>query len=95
MSVRHSKANKGRPLPLPETCKGELHAQIEFVKQFQLKDQREKVNGVGLPYAFERKSPNARKSLAWQWAFHSLRIRANPRTLIIRRRHIHLTHLPN
>ncbi|WMS88163.1 integron integrase [Pleionea litopenaei] len=89
ISVRRGKGNKDRPLPLPETCKDDLNAQIEFVKQLHLKDRRENIDGVELPYAFERKSPNVGKSLAWQWLFPSLRISTDPRTLIIRRHHVH------
>jgi integron integrase len=89
ITVRRGKGNKDRPLPLPESCKSELLAQIEFVKQLHLKDRRENINGVELPYAFERKSPRAGKSLAWQWVFPSLKISTDPRTLIVRRHHVH------
>ncbi|MGX5200352.1 integron integrase [Aliikangiella sp. IMCC44632] len=89
ITVRRGKGNKDRLLPLPESCKSELLAQIEFVKQLHLKDRRENINGVELPYAFERKSPRAGKSLAWQWVFPSLKISTDPRTLIVRRHHVH------
>ena len=42
-----------------------------------------------MPYALEKKEPNAGKSLAWQWTFPSLRISTDPRTLIVRRHHVH------
>jgi len=87
--VRRGKGKKDRPLPLPETCKDALAKQIEFVKQLHLKDERENVNGVELPYAFDRKYPNAGKTLAWQWVFPSLRLSTDPRSLIIRRHHVH------
>ncbi len=89
--VKRGKGNKDRPLPLPKTCKEELRQQLEFVKQLHLKDQRENINGVQLPYALERKEPNAGKSLAWQWIFPSLRLSTDPRSFVVRRHHVHPT----
>ena len=68
-----------------------LKTQLDFVKQLFLQDRKDNVNGVELPYAMEKKSPNAGKSLAWQWVFPSLRISTDPRTLIQRRHHVHPT----
>ena len=89
ISVRRGKGGKDRPLPLPQTCKDELKSQIDFVHQLFLRDRTDNVNGVELPYALERKHPNAGKSLGWQWVFPSLRISTDPRTLIQRRHHVH------
>ncbi len=91
ITVKRGKGNKDRPLPLPVACRDELQKQLEFVKQLHLKDRRENINGVELPYALERKEPNAGKTFAWQWVFPSLRISTDPRTLIIRRHHCHPT----
>jgi len=41
---------------------------MEFHQEI-IKTRREKINGVQLPYAIERKYPNAGKSFAWQWYF--------------------------
>ncbi|WP_196139637.1 integron integrase [Aliikangiella sp. G2MR2-5] len=87
--VKRGKGNKDRLLPLPEACREELQKQIEFVEQLHLKDRRENINGVEVPYALEIKEPNAGKSLVWQWVFPSFRISTDPRTLIIRRHHVH------
>ena len=57
--VKRGKGKKDRPLPLPVACREDLFKQIEFVKQLHLKDRRENINGVELPYALERKEPNA------------------------------------
>lgn len=89
INVKRGKGGKDRPLPLPQACKSDLEKQIAFVNQLFLKDQREGINGVELPYAMARKHPNACKTLGWQWAFPSLRISTDPRTLIVRRHHIH------
>jgi len=91
ISVKRGKGGKDRPLPLPEACKNDLKSQIDFVSQLYIKDRKENINGVEMPYAIERKFPNAGKSLAWQWVFPSLRISTCPRTLIQRRHHVHPT----
>lgn len=91
ISVIRGKGGKDRPLPLPQSCKNDLKSQTDFVKELYLKDLKEHVNGVELPYAIERKYPNAGKSLAWQWVFPSLRISTDPRTSIQRRHHVHPT----
>jgi len=91
ITVKRGKGGKDRPLPLPQNCKTELKLQLEFVEQLFLKDQRDGVNGVELPYAIERKYPNAGKSLGWQWIFPSLKLSTDPRTLILRRHHVHPT----
>jgi len=91
ITVKRGKGNKDRPLPLPKACKEELRQQLEFVKQLYFKDQRENISGVELPYALERKEPNAGKLLAWQWIFPSLRLSTDPRSLNIRRHHVHPT----
>ena len=89
ISVKRGKGGKDRPLPLPIACKDDLLKQLEFVKQLHLKDLRDNINGVELPYALERKEPNAGKALSWQWVFPSLRLSKDPRSLITRRHHMH------
>jgi len=89
ITVRQGKGNKDRRVPLPESCVESLRVQIAFVKELHRKDVLEKLPGVELPYAINRKYPNAGMSLAWQWIFPSLRISLDPRTLIRRRHHVH------
>ena len=71
ISVRRGKGGKDRPLPLPQTCKDELKSQIDFVRQLFLRDRTDNINGVELPYAIERKYPNAGKSIRWQCFFQA------------------------
>ena len=87
--VRQGKGKKDRHIRLPQACKSELKIQLEFVRQLHQKDQIDDINGVELPYALEKKYPNAGKELKWQWIFPSLRISTCPRTIIQRRHHLH------
>ena len=76
-------------MPLPLACINDLKIQLAFVQELHKKDQLECLPGVELPYAIDRKYPNAGTSLAWQWIFRSLRISTDPRSLICRRHHVH------
>lgn len=89
ITIREGKGNKDRRVPLPLSCRNLLRTQLEFIKTLHAKDMLENIPGVELPYAIDRKFPNAGTSLAWQWLFPSLRISTDPRTLIRRRHHIH------
>lgn len=46
---------------------------------------------VYLPYALERKYPNANKEWGWQYVFPATKISTDPRTGIRRRHHIYET----
>lgn len=89
ITVRQGKGNKDRRVPLPESCVDDLKVQIAFVEKLHNKDTNESLPGVELPYAINKKYPNAGTSLAWQWVFPSLRTSLDPRTLIRRRHHVH------
>ena len=89
ITIRQGKGNKDRRVPLPKSCVKELKVQLAFVKELHRKDRIENLPGVELPYAINRKYPNAGTSLAWQWIFPSLRVSLDPRTLIRRRHHVH------
>jgi len=89
ITVRQGKGNKDRIVPLPVTTINALKCQLDFLKELHKKDELENIAGVELPYAIERKYPNAGKSLGWQWFFPSLQISKDPRSDIHRRHHVH------
>jgi integrase len=43
---------------------------------------------VYLPYALDRKYPHADREWGWQWAFPASRLSRDPRSGLLRRRHI-------
>lgn len=94
ITVRNGKGLKDRMVPLPLCFNHDLNTQIEAVKQLSAKDYaNEKVSGVYLPNALERKYPNAGKELKWQYVFPASRLSTDPRTGKIRRHHLHETSL--
>jgi integron integrase len=85
--VRDSKGNKDRATMLPQSLKEPLKEHIRKVKILYEADRKNNVNGVELPYALEKKYPNAGKEWAWQWVFPSDNLSKDPRSGIVRRHH--------
>ncbi len=84
-----SKSLKDRTVPLPQVLKERLKVQVSHVEQLHQKDIAERYGSVYLPYALERKYPNAKFETKWQFLFPMRNVSKDPRTGIIRRHHIH------
>ena len=63
--VRHGKGGKDRATPLPAVLKEPLRKQLLRVKLIHQHDLQEGFGSVYLPYALERKLPNASRMWAW------------------------------
>ncbi|MHB0987805.1 MAG: integron integrase [Bellilinea sp.] len=86
--VRQGKGEKDRLTMLPTSLVAPLKAQIAFVRQQHARDLADGVGSVELPFALARKYPNADKELAWQYVFPSDRLSTDPRSGVVRRRHL-------
>jgi integrase len=64
--VRDGKGNKDRVTVLPETTIEPLRAQLEAVRAVHQQDLANGLGRVWLPYALERKYPNAAAEWGWQ-----------------------------
>jgi integron integrase len=87
--VRSGKGDKDRRTVLPETLKDELIRHLAEVKSLHDQDRKENMSGVWLPGALEKKYPNAGKEWGWFWLFPSKSLAVDPRSLIVRRHHVH------
>jgi integron integrase len=87
--VRSGKGDKDRRTVLPEILKDDLIRHMAEVRSLYDQDRKEKMNGVWLPGALEKKYPNAGKEWGWFWLFPSKSIAVDPRSLIVRRHHVH------
>lgn len=85
--VRSGKGNKDRVVMLPESLVIPLQAQIEQARRLYNLDRATGANGVYLPYALERKYPNAGKTWPWFWVFPQETLSTDPQTGIERRHH--------
>jgi integron integrase len=91
--VRDGKGSKDRIVPLPVRYIPILKKQIKEVKKTYESDLLLNIDGVYLPYALERKYPNAGKELKWQFLFPSTKISIDQRSGKTRRHHLHETTL--
>ena len=89
--VRHGKGQKDRITMLPDCAAGWLKEHLENVHKIFELDRKNGVAGVWLPYALERKYPNAGKEWSWQYLFPAADISTDPRSGLIRRHHLHET----
>lgn len=69
--VRDGKGEKDRVTVLPNTCIEPLKEQIEVARKLHVKDLEEGFGEVYLPYALDRKYPNACREFCWQYLFPS------------------------
>lgn len=84
-----SKSLKDRVIPLPLKLKERLILQIVNVEKMHKQDLLDGYGSVFMPFAFERKFPNAKFELKWQFIFPMTKVSKDPRSDIIRRHHIH------
>ncbi len=89
--VRDGKGEKDRLTVFPESIVPALEAHLLLVKGMREKDLAEGYGSVYLPYALERKYPNASREWIWQYVFPAQNRSQNPQTGIARRHHIHET----
>jgi len=87
--VHNGKGAKDRVTVLPEELIPHLQAQIEMVRLQHIKDLENGYGTVYLPYALERKYPNALRELAWQYVFPASQISKDPRSNRNQRHHYH------
>ena len=88
ITVRSGKGNKDRRTMLPRSLVEPLRAQLDRVRVFHEQDLQNGVGPVYLPYALDRKYPNAGHELCWQYLFAASRPAIDPRSGVMRRHHI-------
>ncbi|RLB27393.1 MAG: integron integrase [Deltaproteobacteria bacterium] len=86
--VRDGKGAKDRITVFPENVKPGLKSHLERVKLLHQDDLAKGYGRVYLPYALERKYPNANREWGWQYVFPSKSLSKDPRSGIVRRHHI-------
>jgi integron integrase len=87
--VRDGKGHKDRVTMLPHNVKASLQQHLHEVHTLHAQDLQAGAGHVYLPYALERKYPNASHEWVWQYVFPAAQPSRDPRTGIIRRHHVH------
>ncbi len=87
--VRNGKGEKDRITLLPEAIKEYLENHVREVKVLHDHDVEKGYGKVVLPYALQRKYPNAEKEWIWQWVFPASRRYYDQAINSERRHHLH------
>jgi integron integrase len=88
VTVRGGKGGKDRVTTLAVNLAGPLQEHLERVRVQYEEDRRAALAGVFLPFALERKYPNAGTEWVWQWVFPSRSVSVDPRSGLARRHHL-------
>jgi len=86
--VREGKGFKDRVTMLPQAVVAPLKAHLSRVKALHQEDMQQGLGDVYLPFALEKKYPNAGREWGWQYVFPSKNLSVDPRTGITRRHHV-------
>jgi integron integrase len=86
--VRAGKGAKDRVTMLPDQLIGPLREHLRGVRTVHRRDLAAGFGTVYLPYALERKYPNAAAAWGWQWVFPASRLSTDPRSGMVRRHHL-------
>jgi len=86
--VRDGKGMQDRVTMLPDSLVTPLQEHLQRVKRLHDEDLARGYGSVYLPFALERKYPNAHREWIWQYVFPSDRLSRDPRSGIVRRHHI-------
>ena len=87
ITVRDGKGEKDRRTVLPRQLIAPLREHLARVRQMHEQDLWKSYGRVYLPYALERKYPNAAAEWAWQWVFPATKLSVDPRSGEVRRHH--------
>jgi len=88
ITVRDAKGGHERVTMLPASLVTPLQEHLKRVKLLHEQDLATGYGQVYLPYALDRKYPNAATEWGWQYVFPSERLSTDPRTGITRRHHM-------
>jgi integron integrase len=87
--VRDAKGNKSRTTVLPESVITTLKEHLHRVRERHLQDLNAGYGSVFLPFALNRKYPNAERQWLWQFVFPSSTMIRDPQNDKLCRFHLH------
>lgn len=94
IQIWHAKGGKHRRVTLAKELIEPLKNQIASAKLLYEQDMKNtEYDGVWLPYALDRKFPNAAKEFNWHYLFPSIKLSIDPESNKIRRHHLNETGL--
>lgn len=91
ITVRSGKGDKDRWAPLPRAIRRDLTAHLVRVRNLHRMDTLNGLGGVHLPFALNKKYPNAARELRWQWVFPAKTPFLDKVSGTLKRPHLHPT----
>ena len=88
ISVLFGKGGKSRQTLLSNRVKDDLLIHLDRIQKVYKQDREDKVAGVKLPGALQKKYVNAGVEFGWQWFFPSASLSIDPKTKTVRRHHL-------
>jgi len=89
--IRDTKGAESRVTTLPECLIERLQQHLQGAKRLHQLDLEAGYGSVYLPFALDRKYPNADRDWIWQFVFPSFGRSRDPRSGLVRRHHLHAT----
>lgn len=86
--VRDGKGENDRVTMFPEILVEPLRLHIQLVRDLHEQDSARGFGTVHLPYALDRKYPNACREFAWQYVFPAADLSTDPASGVIQRHHL-------
>lgn len=86
--IHQGKGMKDRVTVFPDQLQAPLETHLAQVKQLHTQDLERGYGSVYLPFALDRKYPNAEREWMWQYVFPSRSLSTDPRTGLVRRHHV-------
>lgn len=87
LTIRDGKGQKDRVTMLPRTLIEPVRTHLSRVRRLHERDVAEGCGRAYLPFALDRKYPNADREWGWQYVFPAARRSTDPRAHIERRHH--------
>jgi integron integrase len=89
ITIRRAKGAKDRVTVLPDSVAPVLRDHLSMVREQHDRDLAAGAGRVALPFAYDRKSPQAAKEWSWQFVFPASRRYRDPATNELVRHHLH------
>jgi len=89
--IRDAKGAESRITTLPECLIERLKQHLQGAKRLHQLDLEAGYGSIYLPFARDRKYPNADRDWIWQFVFPSFGLSRDPRSGLVRRHHLHET----
>jgi integron integrase len=89
ITIFDGKGHKDRAVMLPDRLEGSLNEQLKRAKLLHTQDLSLGYGRVYMPFALERKYPQASKQWGWQYVFPTHELTKDPRSNVLRRHHVH------